>query len=56
MSNNTTLHLEGIQTHIVNWLKTYATNSGVKGFLIGISPQVCIDLLKPVLVECAIEL
>lgn len=37
MSNKTTLHLEGIQTHIVNWLKTYAENSGVKGFVIGIS-------------------
>ena len=37
MSNKTTLNLEGIQTHIVNWLKTYAENSGVKGFVIGIS-------------------
>lgn len=37
MSNKTTLNLEGINDHIVNWLKTYATNSGVKGFVIGIS-------------------
>lgn len=37
MSNKTTLNLEGINAHIVNWLKTYATNSGVKGFVIGIS-------------------
>jgi NAD+ synthase len=37
MSNKTTLHLEGIHTHIVNWLKTYAENSGVNGFVIGIS-------------------
>ena len=37
MSNKTTLNLEGINNHIVNWLKTYADNSGVKGFVIGIS-------------------
>lgn len=37
MSNKTTLNLEGIHAHIVNWLKTYAENSGVKGFVIGIS-------------------
>ncbi|TAE68832.1 MAG: NAD(+) synthase, partial [Bacteroidetes bacterium] len=37
MSNKTTLHLEEIHTYIVNWLKTYAENSGVKGFVIGIS-------------------
>ena len=37
MSNKTTLNLEGIHGHIVNWLKTYAENSGVKGFVIGIS-------------------
>ncbi|SEP77581.1 NAD(+) synthase [Flavobacterium urocaniciphilum] len=37
MSNKTVLNLEGINNHIVNWLKTYAENSGVKGFVIGIS-------------------
>lgn len=37
MSNKTELNLEGINEHIVNWLKTYAENSGVKGFVIGIS-------------------
>ena len=37
MSNKTTLNLEGIHNHIVNWLKNYATTSGVKGFVIGIS-------------------
>ena len=37
MSNKTTSNLEGINAHIVNWLKTYAENSGVKGFVIGIS-------------------
>jgi len=37
MSNKTALNLEGINSHIVNWLKAYAENSGVKGFVIGIS-------------------
>jgi NAD+ synthase len=37
MSNKSTLNLEGIHTHIVNWLKMYAENSNVKGFVIGIS-------------------
>lgn len=37
MSNKTALNLEGINNHIVNWLKVYAENSGVKGFVIGIS-------------------
>lgn len=37
MSNNTTLNLEEINNHIVNWLKNYATTSGVKGFVVGIS-------------------
>lgn len=37
MSNKTELNLEGINNHIVNWLKTYAENSGVKGFVVGIS-------------------
>lgn len=37
MSNKTTLNLEGIHAHIVNWLRMYAENSGVKGFVIGIS-------------------
>ena len=26
-----------IQNHIVNWLKSYAENAGVKGFVIGVS-------------------
>ncbi|MCH1595500.1 MAG: NAD(+) synthase, partial [Flavobacteriaceae bacterium] len=26
-----------IQDHIVNWLKSYAENAGVKGFVIGVS-------------------
>ena len=37
MSNKTTLHLEEINQHIVNWLQSYAEKSGVKGFVIGIS-------------------
>ncbi len=40
----------------ITQLPKIAINGGRRGFLIGISPQVCIDLLKPVLVECAIEL
>jgi len=31
------MQIENITKHIVNWLKNYATNAGVKGFLIGVS-------------------
>lgn len=37
-------------------LPKIAINGGRRGFLVGISPQVCIDCLNPVLVECAIDL
>ena len=31
------MQTEKVIDHIVNWLKDYATNAGVKGFVIGIS-------------------
>ena len=31
------MHTEKVINHIVNWLKDYATNAGMKGFVIGIS-------------------
>ncbi len=31
------MHTEKVVNYIVNWLKDYATNAGVKGFVIGIS-------------------
>lgn len=37
MSNTTSLNLDAINTYIVNWLKSYAENAKVKGFVVGIS-------------------
>jgi NAD+ synthase len=37
MTKKNKLQIDKINTHIVNWLKTYAENSKVNGFVIGIS-------------------
>ncbi|WP_367755082.1 NAD(+) synthase [Flavobacterium sp. WC2430] len=37
MTKKNTIEVEKVNTHIVNWLKTYAENSKVNGFVIGIS-------------------
>ena len=37
MTKNKTIQVEKVNTHIVNWLKTYAENSKSNGFVIGIS-------------------
>jgi len=37
MSKISTLQIEKVNTHIVNWLKTYAENAKVNGFVVGIS-------------------
>lgn len=37
MTKKRTLPVEKMNTHIVNWLKTYAENAKVNGFVIGIS-------------------
>jgi len=37
MTKKRTLQIEKVNTHIVEWLKSYATNSKVNGFVIGIS-------------------
>lgn len=37
MSNKSSLNLEAINDFIVNWLKSYAENAKVKGFVVGIS-------------------
>lgn len=37
MSKTSTLQVEKVNTHIVNWLKTYAENAKVNGFVVGIS-------------------
>lgn len=37
MSKNSTIQVEKINLHIVDWLKTYAANANVNGFVIGIS-------------------
>lgn len=34
---STQMHVEKVINHIVNWLKNYATNAGMKGFVIGVS-------------------
>ncbi len=31
------MQTENVTKHIINWLKNYATNAGVKGFVIGVS-------------------
>jgi len=37
MIKKNTLQVEKVNTHIVNWLKTYAENAKVNGFVVGIS-------------------
>ena len=37
MTQTKTFNAEAVNTHIVNWLKDYATKAGVKGFVVGIS-------------------
>ena len=37
MTKKSTLQVEKVNAHIVNWLKTYAENAKVNGFVIGIS-------------------
>ena len=37
MQKNSTINCEKVNEHIVNWLKTYAQNAKVNGFVIGIS-------------------
>jgi len=37
MQKKTTIDVEKVNTHIVNWLKTYADNAKVNGFVVGIS-------------------
>ena len=37
MTKKSTLQVEKVNAHIVNWLKTYAENAKVNGFVVGIS-------------------
>jgi NAD+ synthase len=37
MSKKSTIKVEKVNAHIVNWLKTYAENAKVNGFVVGIS-------------------
>ena len=37
MFKKSTLAVEKVNAHIVNWLKTYAENAKVNGFVVGIS-------------------
>lgn len=37
MTKKSTIEVDKINAHIVNWLKTYAENSKVEGFVVGIS-------------------
>jgi len=37
MSKTSTIQVEKVNAHIVNWLQTYADNAKVKGFVVGIS-------------------
>jgi len=37
MSKKSTIQVEKVNLHIVNWLKEYATNAKVNGFVVGIS-------------------
>ncbi|QBN18801.1 NAD(+) synthase [Flavobacterium nackdongense] len=37
MSKKSTIQVEKVNAHIVNWLKTYAENAKVNGFVVGIS-------------------
>ena len=36
MAKKSTIQTEKVNTHIVEWLKNYATNAKVNGFVIGI--------------------
>ena len=31
------MNVEKVSEYIINWLKEYATNAGVKGFVVGVS-------------------
>ncbi len=37
MAKKSTIQVEKVNTHIVNWLKTYAENAKVAGFVVGVS-------------------
>ena len=37
MTKKNTIQVEKVNTQIVNWLKTYAENAKVNGFVVGIS-------------------
>ena len=37
IQKNTSIHTEKVNEHIVNWLKNYALNAKVKGFVVGVS-------------------
>src|SRR3970282_2178828 len=37
MTKKNTLQVEKVNVHIINWLKTYAENAKVNGFVVGIS-------------------
>lgn len=37
MSKKSTINVDQVNTHIVNWLKSYAENTKVNGFVVGIS-------------------
>ena len=37
MAKKSNIQVEKVNDHIVNWLKTYATNAKVSGFVVGIS-------------------
>lgn len=37
MSKKSTINIDQVNTHIVNWLKSYAENTKVNGFVVGIS-------------------
>jgi len=36
MTKNDTIQIEKVNDHIVNWLKDYAQNAKVNGFVVGI--------------------
>ena len=41
------MNAQKVTEHIINWLKTYAENAGVKGFVIGVSGGIDSALLLP---------
>ena len=51
MPTNSTFQAEAVNNYIVNWLRDYAVNAKVKGFVVGISggDRLCGDLniLRP---------